>query len=79
MQGLKPYITLNCENSVAACTLCDMIQAMKKQSDLNYDVCITDQFYDNNHNSQFDHWIGLNFMLLLLIWVNCKCAPYKST
>jgi hypothetical protein len=40
----------------------DMIQATKKQSDSDSDVkCVTVQFHNNNHRSQFDRWIELKF------------------
>ena len=41
----------------------DMIRAKKKkQSDSDYDVkCVTVQFHNNNHRSQFDCWIELKF------------------
>jgi hypothetical protein len=39
-----------------------MIRAMKKQLDSDSDVkYATIQFHRNNHNSQFDCWIELNF------------------
>jgi hypothetical protein len=39
-----------------------MIQAMKKQSNLDYNVkCVTVQFYGNSHNSQSDYWIGQKY------------------
>jgi hypothetical protein len=38
----------------------DTIWATKKQSDSDCDIkCANFQFYDNNHNSWFDCWIGL--------------------
>ena len=38
----------------------DTIRATKKQSDSDFDVkYATVQFYENNHNSQLDRWIGL--------------------
>jgi len=40
----------------------DMIRATKKQSDSDSDVkCVTVQFHNNNHRSQFDRWIELKF------------------
>ena len=40
----------------------DMIRATKKQSDSDSNVkCVTVQFHNNNHRSQFDRWIELKF------------------
>jgi hypothetical protein len=40
----------------------DIIQSLKKQSDLDFDVkCTTVQFYENSHNSQSNRWITLKY------------------
>jgi hypothetical protein len=42
----------------------DTIRTMKKQLILDFDVeCTIVQFHSDNHNSQFDRWIGLKFYL----------------
>jgi hypothetical protein len=55
---------------------CDTTQV---RSDLDFGVkCATVQVYNNNHNSQSDHWIGLKFYDKIQPPIKTISKPYQN-